>query len=93
MCFWLAVAQRALGGNPVPPTFFWTHDGESGQMLMCPGVAPRSTLDQLFAPTESDEVLDLLTPRAEAGATVHAGVASVFRTGEGTVRDLLLAEI
>ncbi|HEX4473786.1 MAG TPA: type VI secretion system-associated protein TagF [Polyangiaceae bacterium] len=65
VCFWLGVVRRAVAGTHVP-SFFWTHDGEAGSLLLSVGAFPKSTLSQLWMPAPADDVLDLLDPRAEA---------------------------
>ncbi len=67
LCFWLDVAGRLLQWKRCIPSFFWSHDGESGSLMLQPGMPPPSTLSELFLPTDArDEICDLTSPPVEA---------------------------
>jgi type VI secretion system ImpM family protein len=89
VCFWLGIAQRALDWDKVVPSFFWTHDGESGSLLLHVGAPPGTTLRQLWMPAPAEDVVDVILPDA-AGSTAHAGPAleSALATDGATVADL-----
>jgi type VI secretion system ImpM family protein len=93
VCFWLAVVERALDWKGIVPNFFWTHDGESGALLLHLGVPPRATIGRLFMPTPTDEVLDLLEPavRASCSESSLPRVEAVLTKKDATVFDLLNA--
>ncbi len=90
VCFWLGVVQRAVAGERVP-SFFWTHDGESGSLLLSVGVFPKSTLSQLWMPAPADDVLDLLDPHTAAFRSPfrEALVERTLATEGASVLDLL----
>jgi type VI secretion system ImpM family protein len=63
VCFWVDLVRRAAGWRSTIPSYFWSHDGSAGTMLLHLGDAPRSTLADLFtARSESAEVCDLTGP-------------------------------
>lgn len=90
VCFWLGVVQRAVAGEHVP-SFFWTHDGESGSLLLSVGAFPKSTLSQLWMPAPADDVLDLLDPHAPAfrSSFREPRVERALATEGASVLDLL----
>lgn len=67
VCFWIDVVRRAAGWRATVPSFFWSHDGSTGTMLLHLGDPPRSTLSELWGPRrDRDEVFDLTAARAPA---------------------------
>jgi type VI secretion system ImpM family protein len=93
LCFWLELLRRAALGQRGLPSFFWSHDGQSGSVLIHLGKGPRVTLAELWLPTgERDEVADLMSG---LGADLAAHLAplppvlAATLTGGGRVADLL----
>ncbi len=65
VCFWVDLVRRAARWRTTIPSFFWSHDGESGSMLLHLGEPPASTLAELWGPPrDRDEIFDLTTPSA-----------------------------
>jgi type VI secretion system ImpM family protein len=92
VCFWLGIAQRALGWERVLPSFFWTHDGDAGSLLLHVGAPPRTSLAQLWMPEPAEDVVDLFeSSAAHAGARVAPALESVLTTEGATVADLFAA--
>jgi type VI secretion system ImpM family protein len=91
VCFWLAVVGRALDWKDVVPSFFWTHDGASGSLLLHLGVPPRSAVTQLWMPAPADDLLDLLDPATDAYRGEHRAprVEAVLSAEDATVSALL----
>lgn len=48
LCFWLDLLRRSVRSSPQVPSFFWSHDGEAGDAVMCLGVPGESTLAALW---------------------------------------------
>jgi type VI secretion system ImpM family protein len=66
VCFWLDLIVRLTGWRRTVPSFFWSHDGDSGALLLHLGRVPPSALRELWLPTgKSDEVCDLVPPERE----------------------------
>src|SRR5262252_4038891 len=42
VCFWVDLVRRAAAWRATIPSFFWSHDGSTGTMLLHLGDAPRS---------------------------------------------------
>jgi type VI secretion system ImpM family protein len=60
VCFWIDLVGRLAGWKSTIPSFFWSHDGEDGNMLLHLGNPPRATVAELWSPTQArDEVCDL----------------------------------
>ena len=59
VCFWLDVVRRLIGWRSTVPSFFWSHEGSSGQLTVCLGAPAASTIAELWHPTDRDEVCDL----------------------------------
>jgi type VI secretion system ImpM family protein len=60
VCFWLDFVRRVARWRATVPSFFWSHDGESGVLFLCLGEPPKSALAELWQPTgRRDEVCDL----------------------------------
>lgn len=63
VCFWLDLVERLTGWRRTVPSFFWSHDGVSGALMLHLGRVPPAALPELWLPTGScDEVCDLLLP-------------------------------
>lgn len=62
VCFWLDWVRCIARWRRTLPTFFWSHDGQQGTLLLHLGVPPRCTLAELWSPTTSrDEICDVAT--------------------------------
>jgi hypothetical protein len=55
LCFWLDVLRRSPGWSARVPSFFWSHDGESGDAVLCTGAPGESTLAALWRPDLSSD--------------------------------------
>jgi type VI secretion system ImpM family protein len=67
VCFWIDLVRRAAAWRSTIPSFFWSHDGAAGNMLLHLGDPPRSTLCDLFtSPAERGDVCDLTGPLSAA---------------------------
>ncbi|HMI87895.1 MAG TPA: type VI secretion system-associated protein TagF [Polyangiaceae bacterium] len=63
VCFWVDLVRRAAAWRSTIPSFFWSHDGAAGTMLLHLGDAPRRTLADLWTPgSEHAELCDLTAP-------------------------------
>ncbi|HET9958732.1 MAG TPA: type VI secretion system-associated protein TagF [Polyangiaceae bacterium] len=60
LCFWLDLVRRLARWQHKVPSYFWSHDGQAGTLLLHLGEPPKSTLAELWAPSsERDEFCDL----------------------------------
>lgn len=93
VCFWIDLVRRVLRWRETVPSFFWTHDGETGCLLLHLGNPPVCTVSELWLPThDRDEVLDLaVTISAEQLAHVPPLPPPIQAalTGSGAVNRLL----
>jgi type VI secretion system ImpM family protein len=94
VCFWLDWVRSIAHWKATVPSFFWSHDGQQGAMILNLGVPPRCTLAELWLPTGGrDEICDIATgardlPSLEASAARW----SSFREGcRRTLAELLHA--
>ncbi len=55
VCFWLDWVCRIAHWKATVPSFFWSHDGERGSMLLALGNAPPCTLAELWLATGNRE--------------------------------------
>jgi hypothetical protein len=63
VCFWVDLVRRAASWRATIPSFFWSHDGEAGHLLLHLGDAPRSTMADLWtSPSARGDVCDLTVP-------------------------------
>jgi type VI secretion system ImpM family protein len=63
VCFWLDLVERLTGWKRTVPSFFWSHDGESGALLLHLGRAAPVALAELWLPTGAcDQVCDVIVP-------------------------------
>ena len=63
VCFWLDLVERLTGWKRTVPSFFWSHDGDSGALLLHLGCVAPASLAELWLPTGScDQVCDLIVP-------------------------------
>jgi type VI secretion system ImpM family protein len=95
VCFWVDLVRRAAAWRSTIPSFFWSHDGSAGSLLLHLGDAPRSTLADLFTvASERAELCDLVRPlsreQLSAIPELPPGLARCFE-GEHRVADLVTA--
>jgi type VI secretion system ImpM family protein len=63
VCFWLDLVKRLAGWRQTLPSFFWSHDGGAGALMLHLGSVPLAAFAELWAPTgRCDEVCDLVLP-------------------------------
>ena len=82
VCFWLDVVRRLIAWRRTVPSFFWSHEGSTGQLTVHLGAPAASTVSELWLPTGSrDEFCDLtqLDPSAAASEHVRPLPAAVER--------------
>jgi len=95
VCFWIDLVRRSARWNVTIPSFFWSHDGQSGTMVLHLGAPPRSTLAELWLPTRSrDEFCDLLGSsglQPTRSLDEPAPLTRVLANASATVRDLMIA--
>lgn len=81
VCFWLDLIVRLTGWRRTVPSFFWSHDGDSGALMLHLGRVPPAALAELWLPTgATDEVCDLVLP------------VQSFRSSRATRWERILAE-
>jgi type VI secretion system protein ImpM len=74
VCFWIDVVRRLLGWRRTLPSFFWSHDGSSGVVMLHLGQVSVRAFAELWSPTGAcDEVCDLTLPGP--GAWHHPRIA------------------
>jgi hypothetical protein len=83
LCFWLDVIRRSTRWQAQVPSFFWSHDGETGQAVICldpPGEPAVAALWSTGAP--GDSVWDAVEDRAPhpAGGLLDAREAESLST-------------
>jgi type VI secretion system ImpM family protein len=96
LCFWLDLVRRLVSWRATVPSFFWSHDGQAGGLMLHLGEPPVSTMAELWKPTgERDEVCDLTTHHEgswiSALPPLSPRVQAVLSSGGATVADLLAA--
>lgn len=63
VCFWVDVVRRLARWQATLPSFFWSHDGSAGQLVLHLGSPPAATVSELWLPTARfDEFCDLTGP-------------------------------
>jgi type VI secretion system ImpM family protein len=63
VCFWVDLVRRAAEWKSTIPSFFWSHDGAAGNMLLHLGDAPKSTLADLWIDaSQRRDLCDLTQP-------------------------------
>jgi type VI secretion system ImpM family protein len=61
VCFWLDLVRRLTRWRRTVPSFFWSHDGSSGVLMLHLGRAPEAALPELWLPSGAcDEICDLV---------------------------------
>jgi type VI secretion system ImpM family protein len=64
VCFWLDLIVRLTGWRRTVPSFFWSHDGKAGALMLHLGRVSPAVLPELWLPTgKSDEVCDVVAPQ------------------------------
>jgi type VI secretion system ImpM family protein len=93
VCFWLDWVCSVARWRETLPSFFWSHDGERGALLLCLGKPPRCTLAELWLPTRSrDVLLDVATdPASVPPPASGSGALAAAWTSLHTVADVLEA--
>lgn len=94
LCFWIDLLRRLGRWQAVVPSFFWSHDGHTGALMLHLGDAPPSTLSELWLPTGArDEICDLTTTSSAAHdasvLTPPAELAAVLASSSNTISSLL----
>jgi type VI secretion system ImpM family protein len=92
LCFWLDALRRVLRWQRTVPSFFWWHAGQRGAALVHLGAPPRSTLAELFLPSDSrDEICDLTHRPSDPAALppLTGGILGVLGRPEAKVAELL----
>lgn len=60
VCVWLDLVRRLAGWRATLPSFFWSHDGTDGKLLLHLGDPPPSTVAELWLPNaQRYEIVDL----------------------------------
>lgn len=67
VCFWLDFIRRSLAWRRTVPSFFWSHDGETGALMLHLGTVPEVALAELWLPSgEHDEICDWASAEARS---------------------------
>jgi type VI secretion system ImpM family protein len=81
VCFWVDLVRRAAKWRATIPSFFWSHDGTAGTMLLHLGDPPTSTLAELWGPKrDRDEIFDLTLGSAAPAELGGGGTAPSIRS-------------
>lgn len=96
LCFWLDLTRRLLSWRATVPSFFWSHDGQAGGLILHLGQAPVSTLSEMWLPSgERDEVCDLTASLAgdwvSALPPLSPALRATLESANASVADLLAA--
>ena len=96
LCFCIDLVRRYVGWRKTLPSFFWSHDGTNGAVLLHLGRPSKVALAELWLPNgDRDDVADLTYPvvpaAAEAFSPLPTSVLATLRAPEGTVAELLSA--
>lgn len=92
VCFWLDLIARLAGWRRTVPSFFWSHDGASGALLLHLGRVPPGALAELWLPTrESDEVCDLVAPERSFRSAQTSRWERIIGDPDQAVSELLRA--
>jgi type VI secretion system ImpM family protein len=85
LCFWLDLVGRCRLFHAVPPSFFWSFDGTSGDLLLHLGRPPLTTLAELWMPGQGrDDICDLarVPPTSlAASAAAHPELDRILASG------------
>ncbi len=96
LCFWLDLVCAAAGWKATIPSFFWSHDGTTGTVLLHLGSPPHGTVEELWAPQGlQDEFCDLTKDTSDEQARWLPGLSESLRcmcnSKEHSARKLLEA--
>lgn len=93
VCFWLDLIVRLTGWRRTVPSFFWSHDGAAGALMLHLGRVPPAAFGELWLPTgASDEVCDLVLPSTSSFRSSRASRWETLLAQPGqTVAELLRA--
>jgi type VI secretion system ImpM family protein len=92
VCFWLDLIVRLTGWRRTVPSFFWSHDGASGALMLHLGRVPPAVLSELWLPTgRSDEVCDLVAPERSFRSPQTSRWERIIGDPNQAVADLLRA--
>lgn len=96
LCFWLDLVRRYVGWESTLPTFFWSHDGNTGAALLHLGKPSKAALAELWMPDGTrDDVADLTRPAdpawAEAFSPLPPAVVATLSLPDAAVAQLLAA--
>jgi type VI secretion system ImpM family protein len=92
VCFWLDLIVRLTGWRCTAPSFFWSHDGASGALLLHLGRVSPAALSELWLPTgRSDEVCDLVSPERSFRSPQTSRWERIIGDPDQAVSDLLRA--
>jgi hypothetical protein len=93
VCFWLDFVKRLAGWRRTLPSFFWSHDGVSGALMLHLGRIPAVALSELWRPTgERDEVCDLVLAGPGAWCPARVGAwQRLLAEPDQRISDLLRA--
>jgi type VI secretion system ImpM family protein len=95
LCFWLDVVWRAVGGRGSCPSFFWSHDAQSGDALLSLPVALDTTLAALWSGVPGDEeILDITreyvpSPNVSQAHPIELGLRALGALDDGAVSAIL----
>jgi type VI secretion system ImpM family protein len=74
VCFWLDLVRRVARWRRTVPSFFWSHDGNSGVLMLHLGLPPESALEELWQPSGAcDDICDLVSQGTPAWQNDRSG--------------------
>jgi type VI secretion system ImpM family protein len=92
VCFWLDLIVRLTGWRCTAPSFFWSHDGASGALMLLLGRVSPGVLSELWLPTgTSDEVCDVVPPERSFRSPQTSRWERIIGEPNQAVADLLRA--
>lgn len=97
VCVWLDLVRRLAGWRATLPSFFWSHDGVDGKLLLHLGDPPPSTVAELWLPNpQRYEIVDLasrLDPQQLAELPPLSAKLAEVSLNADSVADLLAAVV
>lgn len=97
VCVWLDLVRRLAGWRETLPSFFWSHDGTDGRLLLHLGDPPPCTVAELWLPNpQRNEVVDLasrLDPSQVAELPPLSAKLADASLNANSVADLLAAAV
>jgi len=92
VCFWIDLIERLTGWRRTAPSFFWSHDGASGALMLHLGKVPPVALVELWLPTGNcDEVCDLVLPPGSFRSSLAGRWERIIAEPSLAVSDVLRA--